>query len=237
MEKNNSLPIKEIIEFDPIRQTIAERMMSSLQNSAQLTLMREAKVNGLVKFRESLQDSEYKPTYTEILVKIVAKLLTNEENKLLNSFIEDNKIKVVSTVNLGVAVATNYGLVVPVIKNANNKDLVQIVKELRELSNKAKNMQLTLEDIEGGTFTLTNLGMFGIDSFTPIINPPQTGILGVGRIYKRPEFDENNNVIPSYLTWLSLTFDHRVLDGASAAIFLKELSEILDDDKKIQAIV
>lgn len=238
METKNSLPIKEVIELDPVRLTIAERMTSSLQNSAQLTLMREARVDGLVKFRENYEESSSpKPTYTEILVKIIGNLLTKEENKFLNSIMGENKIKVISVVNLGVAVATDYGLVVPVIKDVNNKTLSVIVKELRELSNKAKNMQLTLDNIEGGTFTLTNLGMFGIDSFTTIINPPQTGILGVGRIFKRPDFDEKNNIISSYITWLSLTFDHRVLDGAIAAIFLKELSEILYDEEKIKEII
>ncbi|PMP92039.1 MAG: 2-oxo acid dehydrogenase subunit E2 [Caldisphaera sp.] len=201
--------------------------------------MSEIIVDGLIEAKDRFsKEYNYKFTYTEILAKIIGKLLEKEENQYLNAVLEDNKIKIISPVNLGIAVSTNYGLVVPVVKDITSKSLLQISENLRELSDKAREMQLTLDDIEGGTFTLTNLGMFGIDSFTPIINPPQTGILGVGRIVKKPTYDELTSSIKiSNTSWMSLTFDHRILDGAMASIFLKELSEVLLSYEEIKSFI
>jgi len=169
-------------------------------------------------------------SYTDMLVKAVAKALT--EHPIINSTLENEQIKIFANINIGVAVATETGLIVPVIQEANGKSLTEISSTLKELIEKAKQNRLSKEELTGGTFTITNLGMYGVDVFTPIINPPETAILGVGRVAEKPIAVGGQMVIRPMMQ-LSLTFDHRVVDGAPAAEFLQKVKQKLESPEAL----
>lgn len=234
----SGIRVRESIPLTPMREVIAKRMVESLQTMAQVTLTHEAIVNGLVAAREDLlrvlEGLELRVTYTDILVKVTAKIL--REHPYLNAILEEGKIKLLDEINIGVAVAIDHGLIVPVVKNADRKKFEDLVKEIRDLVTRAREGTLTPDDISGGTFTITNLGMFDIDSFTPIINPPEVAILGVGRIQRKPIVIDDEIKIANVM-WLSLTFDHRVIDGHVAARFLQDLAKTLNDKEKILKLV
>ncbi len=166
-----------------------------------------------------------KVSYTDILVKIVSMVLI--EYPLLNSAISDNEIITRNYVNMGIAVSLPTGLLVPVVKYSNVKGLKQISKEIKELGEKARSNTLSPDELTGGTFTISNLGMFGIESFTPIINQPEVAILGVNAIIQEPVVVNGELVIKPMMN-LSLTADHRVVDGAVAAEFLAKLKEYIE---------
>ena len=198
-------------------------MVESLHAMAQLTLNTEANVTALVSLRESLKN-EFDLTYTDLLVKAVA--LALRKHPRLNASVISQEIHLHADVHIGVAVALDDGLIVPVVRAADRKALKEIAQENRVLAERARSGKLTPDDVSGGTFTLTNLGNFGIDSFTPIINPPQAAILGIGRIVERIARRGADLVWQQVMT-LSLTFDHRVIDGAPAAAFLQTVCEFL----------
>ena len=150
------------------------------------------------------------------------------EHPRLNATLTDDGIHLLSEINIGVAVALEDGLVVPVVRNADKERLSEISAQVRGFAERARSNQLTPGELQGGSFTITNLGNFGIDAFTPIINPPESAILGVGRILKKPVVHNDEIVIRSMLT-LSLTFDHRVIDGAPAAQFLQTVASYIQD--------
>ena len=220
----------EVIAMDGIRGIIAERMTLSLQTNASVTLHTEVDVTGLVELRgmlnDKLQAREVSITYTDLLVKVVANAL--REHPRLNATLTDEGIHLLPEINIGVAVALEDGLVVPVVRNADKERLSEISTQVKDFAERARGNQLTPGELQGGTFTITNLGNFGIDAFTPIINPPESAILGVGRILKKPVVHEDEIVVRSMLT-LSLTFDHRVVDGAPAAQFLQTVSGYIQD--------
>ena len=220
----------EVIPMDGIRGIIAERMTLSVQTNASVTLHTEVDATAFVELRgmlnDKLQAREVKITYTDLLVKVVANALL--EHPRLNATLTDEGIHLLSEINVGVAVALEDGLVVPVVRNADRERLSEISEQVKNFAERARSNQLTPGELQGGTFTITNLGNFGIDAFTPIINPPESAILGVGRILKKPVVHEDEIVVRSMLT-LSLTFDHRVVDGAPAAQFLQTVSGYIQD--------
>ena len=220
----------EVIPMDGIREIIAERMTLSLQTTASVTLHTEVDATAFVELRgmlnDKLQAREVSLTYTDLLVKVVANAL--REHPRLNATLTDEGIHLLAEINIGVAVALDDGLVVPVVRNADKERLSEISEQIRGFAARARSNQLTPGELQGGTFTITNLGNFGIDAFTPIINPPESAILGVGRILKKPVVHEDEIVARSMLT-LSLTFDHRVIDGAPAAQFLQTVSSYIQD--------
>ncbi len=220
----------EVIAMDGIRGIIAERMTLSVQTNASVTLHTETDATALVELRgmlnEKLQAREVNITYTDLLVKVVANAL--REHPRLNATLTDEGIHLLPEINIGVAVALADGLVVPVVRNADKERLSEISGQVKNFAERARRNQLTPGELQGGTFTITNLGNFGIDAFTPIINPPESAILGAGRILKKPVVDNDEIVIRSMLT-LSLTFDHRVVDGAPAAQFLQTVSGYIQD--------
>lgn len=219
-----------VIPFTGIRAAIAERLSASLVEMAHVTVSREAEVRGLVRRRSELAAgfeaaTGIRLTYTDLLVHAVARLLP--DHPLLNATLTERGIELLSTVNIGIAVALDEGLIVPVIRDAGTKSVGEIARERADLASRAQAGTLGIDDVEGGTFTVTNLGSFGADSFTPIINPPQCAILGVGRIVEKPIVTPKGRVRTRPTMWLSLTFDHRVVDGAPAAQFLAALGERL----------
>ena len=220
----------EVIELSGIRKIIAERMTMSLQTNASVTLHTEVDATTLVElrnlFNEELQKREESLTYTDLLVKIVSIALN--EHPRLNATLTDVGIQLQADINIGVAVALDDGLVVPVVRNADKIGLSDISEQIKALAEKARNNQLTPGELQGGTFTITNLGNYGIDAFTPIINPPESGILGIGRIIKKP-IAHNDEIVIRHMLALSLTFDHRVVDGAPAAQFLQTVSQYIQN--------
>ncbi len=218
----------QTIPIKGMRRTIAQRMFSSLQNSAQLTMDMEALMDDAVRLRESLieewQSENLRPTYTDLVIKAVAKALT--KHPLMNSQFGETEITLLADIHVGIAVAMPDGLVVPVVRHADRLSVKEISLESSRLAKAARDGTLGLDDYAGGTFTVSALGMYGVDSFTPIINEPQAGILGVNRIYDGTIWKGDTPVRSKKMN-LSLTWDHRVIDGAPAAEFLSEVSELL----------
>ena len=212
-----------------MRKTIAERMHASLRDSAQLTMDMEVGMDEAVRLREALV-AEWEPdgvrvTITDLVLRAAAKALA--QHPAMNTALIDNAITRFEAVHLGVAVALDEGLIVPVIKDAQHKSLRQLAEASAALAQRARDGALAVDDVAGGTFTVTSLGMFGVDGFTPILNPPQAGILGIGRLYDGVAWvDERPTKVRRMR--LSLTWDHRVLDGAPAAAFLGAVRGFLE---------
>jgi len=226
--------VKASIPLKGMRKTIAEHMHRSLSVSAQLTVMGEFNATDFVKLRENLLSQERtigtRITYTDLLVFAIVKAL--KDHPLLNSSLIDNEIKLWEDINIGVAVSLgekgDKGLIVPVLKNASQKSLVEISKLIKEMVEKAQAGKLMLDDVTGGTFTLTSMGSKGVSYFqTPIINQPETAILGTGQINTKPVAKDGQIVIAPMIPF-SLTFDHRVIDGAVAEYFLITLQELVE---------
>jgi pyruvate dehydrogenase E2 component (dihydrolipoamide acetyltransferase) len=223
----------KVVKVEPMagmRKVIAERMASSARTTARVTITTEVDVTETVRLRGSLVSEMEKKggvrvSYTDLLVKAVAKALL--EHPRVNSILIDDSIYVLGDVNIGVAVDVEEGLLVPVVHDALRKSVVEIAEELRVLVDKAKKGSLSTQEVAGGTFTITNLGTFDVDAFTPIIDAPQTAILGVGRIVEKPTM-RDGQVVPRSMMTLSLSFDHRIIDGAPAARFLQTLRRILE---------
>jgi len=217
----------EVIPLTGVRQVIAKRMAESIRVTARVTLVTEADATELVKLRSDFQKSvNLSPSYSDLLVMIVARAL--REHPSLNARLVGDTIQFPLAVSIGLAVDTKRGLLVPVIKDADRKNLAQIVRESQELIKRAREGNSLPEDLDGGTFTLTNLGMYDIDAFTPIINLPQCAILGIGRIVARPVVYEGKIAVRQMMH-LSLAFDHRIVDGAPAARFLQRVKQFVEN--------
>jgi pyruvate dehydrogenase E2 component (dihydrolipoamide acetyltransferase) len=214
------LRVRETIPMVGIRKTTAERLSLSARTAPHSTVVMEVDMSKAARIH-----SETRLSYTEMLVKAVALALC--EHRMMNATLDGEQIKVFEDVNVGVAVASEKGLVVPVIRNADRKSLDEIASILQTMVEKAKQGELTKSDMAGGTFTITNLGMFGVDVFIPIINPPETAILGVGRVVEKP-VAVNGQVAVRPMMQLSLAYDHRIVDGAPAAQFLQTVKKILE---------
>jgi len=205
------------------RKAIAEHMLRSLQSTAQLTITTEDDVSALVARRQRWQ-AEFSLTYTDLILEAAASALRTHPR--LNATFQAGLLQEHGEVHIGLAVALDDGLVVPVIRNADRKTLREIAAESLALAEKARRGTLGVDDVSGGTFTVTNLGMYGVDAFTPVLHTPQIAVLGVGRILDKPAVHEGR-VAPRAMMVLSLTFDHRVVDGAPAAVFLRSVVEHL----------
>jgi pyruvate dehydrogenase E2 component (dihydrolipoamide acetyltransferase) len=234
LEAYQGRQLKGVIPIKGIRKVIAEHMYRSLSVSAQLTVMGDFDMAEMIKLRESLVKQEKmvhnRITYTEMLVLVIAKAL--KEHPLLNSSLIDNEIKLWEDINVGVAVGLgekgDQGLIVPVVKNADKKSLIEISQTVKTLVEKAQAGKLMPDDVTGGTFTLTSIGGRGISFFqTPIINQPESAILGAGPIIQRPVV-KNGQILVSPVMTYSLTYDHRIVDGVVAENFLFTLKEFLE---------
>ena len=225
-EKAEEAPKEELVPMNGMRKAIAKNMLNSHMTSPTVTANLSVDMSAMKAYREQLKAKEIKVSYTDLLVKFVAKALT--EYPLLNCSVEDNKICYKHYVNMGVAVALDNGLVVPNVTDADKKSLTEISAEIKELAKLAREGGLPMEKLRGGTFTITNLGMYGIESFTPIINQPEVAILGVTTMEDRAVVRGGEIVIRPMMT-LSLTFDHRVVDGSVAAEFLQRVKNLLEN--------
>ncbi len=226
----------QIIEMDRVRRIIADHMVMSKKVSPHVTSVVEADVTNLVLWRNRIKDdfsAKYgeKITYMPVFTEAVARAIT--EFPLLNSSVEDYKIIIHKDVNIAIAVAKPDGnLVVPVIKNAEQKNLVGLTKNLNQLAEAARKNKLTVEDYQGGTFTITNFGSFRNLIGTPIISQPQVAILATGSIEKKPavmETPTGDAIVVRHKMFLSLSYDHRVIDGAMGGAFLRRIADILEE--------
>jgi pyruvate dehydrogenase E2 component (dihydrolipoamide acetyltransferase) len=216
-----------ITPLTPVRQLIAERMATGAQTTAPVTLTTRADATNLVHLREQFKASPdaIVPSYTDFILKLTA--LALRKHPLLNASWTQEGIRVWEGIHIGIAVDTEAGLLVPVLRDVPALGLRQIAAVCRELSEQARARRLKPEQMQGGTFTVTNLGIHGIDAFTPILNLPQCAILGVGRIRREPAV-HNEQIVPRDVLTLSLTFDHRVVDGAPASRFLNTLRQSIE---------
>ena len=221
-------PAAQAIPLQGMRRTIATRMMQSLQTMAQVTLTTEADVTDAMTLREGLnrQADGANLSPLHLAVKAAAKAL--KEHPRLNAVQEEDGYRLMDQVNVGVAVSLAEGLLTAVIRDADAKTLDQIAAESRELARKTREGLATPDEVSGGTFTITNLGVYDVDGFTPIINPPQVAILGLGRVAEKPVV-RNGQLAAGRTMYLSLTFDHRIVDGAPAADFLQAIKANLED--------
>jgi len=219
---------QKTIPLSGIRSVIAERMTYSFQNVPHAVLIVKVNMSEAVKLcRTYEKEKGISLSYTAIFAKAVAKALM--EHPIMNSTLDGKEIKMLKDINLGIAVSTERGLIVPVIHNADKRSLVELTNAIRELAEKARLDKLSLGELTGGTFTITNLGMFGVDAFIPIINPKQAGILAIGKIVDEVKAVDRQNFRVQPTAMLSLSFDHRITDGAPAAKFLARVKEIVEN--------
>ena len=236
-----ALPDAEVLERVPlkgVRGIIAERMGDSVHTTARVTLVTEADATEFVAMRQRLKASVaeewgFAPGYNDLLALIVAKAL--RQHPYMNARLAPDAIERLAHVNLGLAVDTERGLLVPNIKDADTKSLRQFGSEFRELAGKARSGRVQPDALSGGTFTITILGSFDIDAFTPVINLPEAAILGVGRIAPKAVV-RDGEIVARQMWTLSLVFDHRIIDGAPAARFLQYIKRVIEDPYLLLAI-
>ncbi len=223
--------VKREVRVVGIRKIISERLSKSYREAVHVTVNMEVFMDNLSKLRENIS-SEYsmKIPYTVLLLKLIS--MTLSEFPDVNSALENGKIVEYESVNINIAVDSPIGLVTPVIREVNLKGLKELIKDYEDVISRAKEAKLKQVDFVGGTFTITNLGMFGVDYFNPIINPPQAAILGINRIVEKPRVLDNEIKVAKTMN-LSLTFDHRIIDGAEASRFLLKLKSYIEKPEEI----
>jgi 2-oxoglutarate dehydrogenase E2 component (dihydrolipoamide succinyltransferase) len=213
------------------RKRIAENLLLSQQSTAHLTTFNEVDMSALSGLRDRLRDKVEKEhgvrlTYMPFFAK--AACLALDQYPVVNAQIDDDAIVYKHYVHLGIAVASDQGLVVPVIKDADSKGIIEVSREISEVAGRARDGKLTLDDLAGGTFTITNGGVFGSLVSTPILNYPQSGILGLHKIQDRP-IALNGQVVIRPMMYIALSYDHRLVDGQQAVLFLVRIKELIED--------
>jgi 2-oxoglutarate dehydrogenase E2 component (dihydrolipoamide succinyltransferase) len=223
---------EEVVQpLSNVRKKIAENMLRSRHSAAHCSTWDEIDMTALVEMRARLKErikTTYgvNLTYTPFIMKAVVRAL--REFPILNASMTETEVHYKKYYNIGVAVHREQGLIVPVVHDADRKTLLQLAQEIEDLGSRARADKLTLNDIQGGTFTITNAGMFGATASTPIINYPEVGVLGVHLIQERPVVRDHRIVIRQMMT-LVLSFDHRLVDGTPAVQFLHRVKELLED--------
>jgi pyruvate dehydrogenase E2 component (dihydrolipoamide acetyltransferase) len=213
----------EIVPLTSIRRTIARRLTKAWEAPA-FQISMSADMTRAQALRERLRDQ--KVTVTDVLTKLAAIALLRHRE--VNAHFVDDELRIFPSAHVGLAVATERGLVVPVIREAERKSLVELAIERGQLVERAREAKLTQEDLEGGTFTISNLGMYGVEIFTAVLNPPQAAILAVGAIEEKPVVEDGELVVRPLMA-MTLTCDHRAVDGANASEFLRELKTLLEE--------
>jgi pyruvate dehydrogenase E2 component (dihydrolipoamide acetyltransferase) len=231
--KEKYLPkIKKENKIFGIRKIISERLSRSYREAVHVTLNMEVKMDRFTELQGELSKKQKRLPYTLLMLKPIARALNDFVD--LNAALEENKIILYDNININLAIDSPIGLVTPVIRDVDKKSLQQLLVDYEELIDKSKSGQLKKINFMGGTFTITNLGMFGVDFFNPIINPPQIAILGINRITEKP-IVENKEIKIGQIMTLSLSFDHRAVDGALAAKFLDRVKFYLEDPEAINS--
>ena len=231
VQEVRAVPVARAIKLAGKRKATAERLSYGFHTTVPVTITMETRMEAILEQRKALQTRTGEDiSVTAYVVKAAAKAL--EDHQMINSSLEGDELRVYGDINVAVAINTPDGLVAPVIPQTNKKSLSEISRGIRDLTDRAMQNKLTVSDLTGGTFTVTNLGGYGVDLFAPVINPPQCAILGFGRTSERPVVIENQ-VRAASVTTISLVFDHRIVDGVPAAQFLQRIKELLEDAKKL----
>ena len=229
----SDIPIIKTIPLVGMRKTIAQNMQRSMQEAPHMTLQIDISMDALENMRKEVNAEQEKKServsLTAFITKAVA--LSLKRNPILNSQYSEKEIKILGKIHVGIATALDDGLIVPVIHNADQKDVRLISKEINDLAERARKAKLKPEDLSNGTFTISNLGMYEIDRFTAIINPPQSAILAVGKMNRRLIPTDTNNLAIQKIISFNLSADHRVMDGVQAAKFLSDLKNIISEPK------
>ncbi|OGH98477.1 MAG: hypothetical protein A2104_04955 [Candidatus Melainabacteria bacterium GWF2_32_7] len=239
VEKKEAVPEKEqkpeirTEQLSRMRQTIAARMVESKQNIPHFYVTYEINADKLVEYESKIKEKVPDVTLNDIFIKATALIL--RDHFMFNSEYKGDHVAIHERINIGIAFAVEKGLLVPVVHDSDKKDLKEISEATKGIKNRVKNNKLTPEDMTDGTFSISNMGMFGVKEFAAIINPPESAGLAVGAIMKIPTVKDNEIIIGNVLN-LTLSADHRVVDGAEAAIFLKDLKELLENPEKIESI-
>ncbi|MCX8198655.1 MAG: 2-oxo acid dehydrogenase subunit E2 [Sulfolobales archaeon] len=220
--------IKEVKKLSYLRKVISSKLSDSYRTAVHVTLFKAVNAEALIASREKVSNIlGVKVPLTFMLLKPLAKVL---KDSIFNAeFRGEDQFIIYDDVNIAIAVQTKNGLFTPVIRRVTEKDLKTLLEEYRDIVTRAQNAKLKQKDLVGATFTVTNLGMYDVDFFTQIINPPQVAILGVGKIQERLTLTPDNGIRSIKIMYISLSFDHRIADGAEAAMFLKKLSEELEN--------
>jgi len=222
--------IKETIAMSPMRKIIAQRMSQSFQTAPHIWIQMEADMGNVVTLRKILlhdvEPTDVRISYTDILIKSVADAI--RVHPRINSTLEGDQIQIFEDINIGLAIQAEHGLIVPVIPQVDQKSVSEIARTRSQIVKDLRDGTLPADALHGGTFTVTNLGTFGVDSFLPIINPPEVGILAVGQMVQKPVAVDGKIEIRSRMV-LTLAVDHRVIDGAPAAKFLATIKRILEN--------
>jgi pyruvate dehydrogenase E2 component (dihydrolipoamide acetyltransferase) len=220
--------MNEVLQTIPLRSVraiIADRMAESAQTTARVTLTRQADATSLVALRNQLKEDGVEVSYNDLFIFIFGRVLRRYPK--MNVSLVGDAIQVWKHIHVGLAVDTDRGLLVPVVRDVDQKSLAQIAQESRRLIEETVEGRIGADALQGGTVTLTNLGMYGVDAFTPVINLPEACILGVGRIARVPAV-VGDSVVARHMVWLSLSFDHRLVDGAPAAQFMQRLVQLVE---------
>ncbi len=222
-------------KMSSMRATIAKAMITSCQKTARLTNFMEVNMTNVVRKVNEAKSNGVKLSYTAIVIKACAKAMA--ENRIINTVLDEDAGDIIykKSINIGCAVDSEAGLVVPVIKDADKKSCKEITTELRDLAEKVRNRNLTVEERSGGTFTVSSIGMYDADFFTPIINFPQTALLGIGRINVVPRYadDSYTTIEPRHVMEIGLTYDHRIIDGGPATRYMMAVRDILEKDEEL----
>jgi pyruvate dehydrogenase E2 component (dihydrolipoamide acetyltransferase) len=230
-KKNESIELMDgdtVVKLSGMRKTIAERMYKSHSEIPVVTQDVKIDVTKLMEFRKQLNaNRETKLSVNDFMLKAVAKALKNNKNILVS--LDGDKIIKRAHVNLGMAVSMDEGLIVPVIKDADKMGIEELSAAAKDLAVRAREGKLNMDEYKGSTFTISNLGMYGVESFTPIINQPDAAILGVNTIQSELDMDDEGKVFKKQVMKISLTFDHRLLDGSAAAVFQLDIKKLLEE--------
>ena len=225
----SNVPVREVKKLVSLRSVIAKRMTESSQIPT-VTLTRNVDVTETVKFQKKLvsdwRSKKLRPQYQDLVIKAVAKALS--EQREANAHLVGDEVRYLEDVNVGFAVAVTDGLIVPVIKNADKKSLLEIALEIRDIAKLSRTNSIPIEKMSGSSFSVTTLESYEIETFNPLLNPPEIGILGVGAVKIAPTY-VNDELVPRSIGTLNLTFDHRAWDGAPSANFLNVISKYLID--------
>jgi pyruvate dehydrogenase E2 component (dihydrolipoamide acetyltransferase) len=225
------VPVTRAIKLAGKRKTTAERLSYGFHNTVPVTITMEARMEAVLEHRRDLHSRAGEEiSVTAYFVKAAAKAL--EDHQMINSSLEGDELRLYGDINVAVAINTSDGLVAPVVPQTNKKSVLEISRSIRDLTERVTQNRLTVVDLTGGTFTVTNLGGYGVELFVPVINPPQCAILGFGRTSEKPVVIEKQVRVAS-ITTLSLVFDHRIVDGVPAAQYLQRVKELLEDPKKL----
>ena len=223
----------ETEELTQIRKTIAKNMTRSKQNAAHMSVMDEVEISELVrirsKYKEKYKDQGIKLNYLPFILKATALALKKHKQLNAEMDMDNGKMLYKKYYNIGIAVDTDKGLVVPVIKNVDKLSIYELAVKTNEIAEKARKGELTMDDMKDGTFTITSYGSIGGQFAVPVINYPQAGILGIGRILKKAVVNENNEVVPGTILPLSMSVDHRIVDGGEVSRFLNTMMDYLGD--------